>query len=75
VPSLQELVGGRTTEVLPALQSLFLEELHPSGRFDKAIGKFVAARQLSNHPVAISQRKIPRKKSQTGKWFEEGQSV
>jgi hypothetical protein len=54
-PYLQELVGGRTTEVLPALQSLFLEELHPSGPFEEAIGKFAAARQLSNHPVAISQ--------------------
>ena len=57
-PSLQELVGGRTTEVLPALQKLFLEELHPSGPFEEAIGKFVTARQLSNRPVAISQRKI-----------------
>src|SRR6266576_371246 len=53
--SLQELVGGRTTEVLPALQSLFLEELHPPAPFEEAIGKFVVARQLSNHPVAISQ--------------------
>jgi len=52
-PSLQELVGGRTTEVLPALQSLFLEELRSSGPVEEAIGKFVAARQLSNHPVAI----------------------
>jgi hypothetical protein len=56
-PYLQELVGGRTTEVLPALQSLFLEVLHPPAPFDEAIGKFVAARQLSNHPVAISQRR------------------
>jgi hypothetical protein len=60
--SLQELVGGRTTEVLPSLQCLFLEELHPSGRFEEseAIGKFVAARQLSNRPV--SQRIFFRKK-------------
>jgi hypothetical protein len=49
-PSLEELVGGRTTEVLPALQSIFLEKRHQSGPFEK----FVAARQLSNHPVAIS---------------------
>jgi hypothetical protein len=55
-PSLQELVGGRTAEVLPALQSIFLEEHHPSGPVEEAIEKFVAARQLSNHPVAISQR-------------------
>ena len=51
-PSLQELVGGRTTEVLPALESLFLEE-DPSGPFEEAIGKFVAARQLFNRPVAV----------------------
>jgi hypothetical protein len=62
-PSLQELVEGGTTEVLPALQSLFLEELHPSGPFEEAIWKFVAARQLSNQPVAISQKKFPRRKS------------
>jgi hypothetical protein len=61
-PSLQELVGGRTTEVLPVLQSLTLEKLPPSGPFEEAIGKFVAARQLSNHPVAISQKKFGRKK-------------
>jgi len=55
--SLQELVGGRTSEVLPTLQSLFLEDLYPRGAFEEAIGKFVAARQLSNQPVAISQRR------------------
>ena len=42
-PSLQELVGGRATEVLPALQSIFLEEFPPSGPVKEAIGKFVAA--------------------------------
>ena len=56
-PALQELVEGSVTEVLPGLESLlFLEEPHPSGRIDesciskpaqKAIGMFVAARQLS----------------------------
>jgi hypothetical protein len=52
-PCLQELVGGMTTEVLPALQTLWLEKRHP-GPFEEAIEKFVAARHLSNHPVAIS---------------------
>jgi hypothetical protein len=60
-PSLQELVGGRTTEVLPALQSLILEE-RPSGPFKDAIGKFVAARQLSNHPVALFGQRIEKQK-------------
>ena len=54
-PSLQELVGERATEALPALQKLFLEEILPSRPAQKAIGKFVAARQLSNHPITISQ--------------------
>jgi len=51
-PSLQELVGGRVTGVLPALESLFLEEPHSSGPVDEshisnpvqeAIVMFVAA--------------------------------
>ena len=57
--SLEELVGGRTTEVLPALQKLILKELPPSesGAFKEAIKKFAAARRLSNHPVAISRKR------------------
>jgi hypothetical protein len=51
-PYLQGLVGGRTMEVLPALQNLLLSK-DPSGPLKESIGKFVAARQLSNHPVAI----------------------
>jgi hypothetical protein len=53
-PYLQELDGGRTTEVLPALQTLYLEDIHPSGAVGEAIEKFVATRQLSNIPVAVS---------------------
>jgi hypothetical protein len=30
-PALQELVGGRTTEVLPTLENIFLEGLQPLG--------------------------------------------
>jgi hypothetical protein len=52
-PALQELVGGRATEVLPSLKSLFLEQLHPSKAVQEAIETFVAARQLSGHPIAI----------------------
>ena len=64
-PSLQELIGGGTTEVLPVLQSLFLEEPRLSGAVEEAIGKFVAARQLSNHPVTVSQRiRYPQRESQ-----------
>jgi hypothetical protein len=49
-PALQELAG----EVSPCLQNLFLEDLHPSGPIQGAIGKFVAARQLASHPIAVS---------------------
>lgn len=53
-PPLQELVGGRVGESLPALQNLCLEELHPLGPIEEAFEKFVAARRLSNRPMAIS---------------------
>ena len=51
--ALQELTEGRTMEVLPALHSLFLEELEPSGPVPEGIKSFVAARQLSGHHVAV----------------------
>ena len=53
-PALQDLVGDRLTEVLPALQTLFLDETLSSGPVPEAIGQFVAARQLAGHPIAIS---------------------
>ncbi len=53
-PALQELVGGRATEVLPALRNLLLEELHTSGSTQEAIEKFDAARRLSGHPITVS---------------------
>jgi hypothetical protein len=52
--ALQELVGARITEVLPSLQNIFVESLQPSGTFQENIGQFVAARQLSDHPITIS---------------------
>jgi hypothetical protein len=52
--ALQELVGTRITEVLPCLQNIFVEKLRPSGPFQENIGQFVAARRLSDHPIAIS---------------------
>jgi hypothetical protein len=50
VPVLQELVGERVSEVLPALQNIFLQELGP---VKKAIQRFVTARRLSGHPVTV----------------------
>ena len=53
-PALQELVEGRTTDVLPALQKIFLKGLESSGSVQESIGKLVAARQAANHPIVIT---------------------
>jgi hypothetical protein len=53
-PALQELVVSRTTEVFPNLRNIFVEELQESGPVQEGIGKFVAARQVSGHPIAVS---------------------
>jgi F-box-like len=50
--ALQELIG--ITEVLPRLQNIFVEGLERSGPLQENIGRFVAARRLSGHPIAIS---------------------
>lgn len=52
-PPLQKLAVERATEVLPALQTLFFRGTSSRTVQDR-IGQFVAARQLSGHPVAIS---------------------
>ena len=54
VPALQDLVGGRTTEVLPTLQNVFLAEHQPSGPVHEAIGEFIAARQVISRPITVS---------------------
>jgi hypothetical protein len=64
-PALKELVGARMTEVLPALQNIFLEGLRPSGLVQEGIRQFVAAREVTSHPIAVSpwdrrQDKVPR---------------
>ena len=53
--ALQELVGKRVIDALPALESLLLEEPQPSGPVQEAIGRFVGARQILGHPVTVSQ--------------------
>jgi hypothetical protein len=54
-PTLKELVGGRVTEALPVLQTLFLQEALPSsGPVQESIAKFVAARELAGLPIAVS---------------------
>ena len=54
VPALKELVGGRTTDVLPTLQNIFLKGYQQSGPLHEGIEEFVAARQLTGHPVVVS---------------------
>jgi hypothetical protein len=54
-PALQELTGRRITEVLPGLQNVLVEELQPSELIQEGIAQFISARQLTNHPVAISE--------------------
>jgi hypothetical protein len=54
-PALKELVGGRTTEVLPALQNIFLEQFQPSGPDQEGVGQLVAARQVISRPIAVSR--------------------
>ena len=49
-PALQELAGGRTTEVLPALKKVILEGSQPS----EGIAQFISARRLISYPVATS---------------------
>jgi hypothetical protein len=53
--ALQGLVGERVTDVLPALESLHLEDLQPPGQVGEAIRQFIAARQLLGRPVAVSR--------------------
>ena len=60
VPALQELTGERATEVFPALDNLYLREYPPSGSDQQAIEPFVAARQHSDHPVAVHRWVVQR---------------
>ena len=55
VAALKDLrvTGGTALEVLPALRNLSLEGLKPSGPVQEAIKSFVAARRLSDHPIAV----------------------
>ena len=52
VPVLQE-VGGRTTEVLPTPETIFLEGPHPSGPVLEGIEQFVATRQVTRSRVSL----------------------
>jgi hypothetical protein len=53
-PALQELVGTSVTEVLPNLQSIFLQGLEPSGPVQEGVLQFIATRQVTGDPIAVS---------------------
>ncbi|KAI9507657.1 hypothetical protein F5148DRAFT_1203178 [Russula earlei] len=52
--ALGELTGAGVTEVLPALQSLFLENSLRSGSFKEAMRPFINARRHCGRPVNIN---------------------
>jgi hypothetical protein len=53
VRALQDLTGEGAAELLPALQSIFIEGHQLSEAMQTAIEPFVASRQLCSHPVAV----------------------
>ena len=68
-PALQELIRESVIEVLPALQTLYLEEALPSEPVRQSIGQFVAARQRAGQPVAVSR--WPKSPDSGKKWTVE----
>ena len=54
-PALKELPEGRMMEVLPTLQNIFLKGLQPSGSVQEGIRQFVASRQVTSCPIAVSR--------------------
>ena len=57
-PAFQELFGERVTEVLPVLQTLFLQGTLPSGHVRQTVEQFVAVRQLAGYSIAVSRWKL-----------------
>ena len=55
--ALGELMGERTMEVLPALESISLDGVEPSGSARDAMISFISARQLSDRPVVVRHQK------------------
>ena len=54
LPVLQELVGDRTTGLLPALRNIFLAGFEP-GPTQEGIRQFVDARRFTGHTIAFSR--------------------
>ena len=54
--ALQELIAVGVTEILPALQNIFLEGFRSSGPVPEGIARFIAVRELSGRPVIVHFR-------------------
>jgi hypothetical protein len=52
---LEKLTGESVTEVLPALDNLFLEGFGPTKYVEETIKSFVSRRQFSGHPVILQR--------------------
>ena len=53
-PALQELTGARITEVVPALQNVFVERVNSGVSVQIDIAQFISARQLTSYPITVS---------------------
>jgi len=51
--AMQELDWARATEVLPALQSVFIEGSQLQRALNEGMSRFLTTRRLSGHPLAI----------------------
>jgi hypothetical protein len=65
--TLQEIDTESVTEVLPALQWIFLEDPWLSGSVQETIKHFIALRRLSGDPIVVSLWSTGREKY---KWYE-----
>ena len=73
-PALKELTGERVSEVLPALQNVFLKGSRPSAPskpVQEALEQFVVARQLSGRPVVLHYwgYRLERGARRVGEWM------
>ncbi|KAH9956560.1 hypothetical protein BGW80DRAFT_1257640 [Lactifluus volemus] len=62
ISSLQGHTGEGVTELLPELQNIYLFQSHWQDKIQEpAIDRFIAARQLSDHPIAV--HRLPQRRT------------
>jgi hypothetical protein len=80
-PALQELVEGRVTKVLPGLESLFLEDYHPSGLVDESdpsgpIDESYISKSVQDAiGMFIAARRLSKRPTNSRYWKGRGTSV